>query len=85
MSERRARTPGCTHRGTREECPAAPGKFNILHHVATRQLRTAWKDDGIGGTVEIETLARTLAYGQKCFGVKNIFSHIIIYNYNNYI
>ena len=44
-----------TLRGTREGCPAAPIKFNILHHVATRELRKRWSQEGLGGKVIVES------------------------------
>ena len=47
--------PYTTLRGTREGCPAAPVKFNVLHHVATMQLRKAWDEEGVGGSVAVET------------------------------
>jgi len=47
--------PYTTLRGAREGCPAAPIKFNVLHHIATMQLRKRWEDNGLGNTVTIDT------------------------------
>jgi len=48
--------PYTTLRGCREGCPAAPVKFNVLHHVATAQLREEWERLGIDGSVFVDTL-----------------------------
>ena len=42
-----------TLRGCREGCPAAPIKFNILHHVATMELRKKWKEIGLANKVQV--------------------------------
>ena len=36
-------------RGTREGCPAAPVKFNVLHHYATNRVRDKWHVQGLAG------------------------------------
>ena len=48
--------PYTNKRGTREGCPAAPVKFNILHHVATLQVRKAWEEKGLNGSVKVEIM-----------------------------
>ena len=47
--------PYTTLRGTREGCPAAPIKFNILHHVATMELRKKWSENQANHKVIIDT------------------------------
>ena len=42
-------------RGTREGCPAAPVKFNILHHCATANVRLKWEQAEVTGSVVIKT------------------------------
>ena len=46
--------PYWNKRGTREGCPAAPVKFNILHHIATMEVRKAWENAGVAGKVKVE-------------------------------
>ena len=48
--------PYMNNRGTREGCPAAPVKFNVLHHVATMKVREAWAQEGLNGSVKIAGL-----------------------------
>jgi hypothetical protein len=45
--------PYQTLRGTREGCPAAPVKFNVLHHFATMAVREAWEKEGIHEDVAV--------------------------------
>ena len=44
-----------TARGTREGCPAAPVKFNILHHWATENVKKLWVEAGIWDEVVVES------------------------------
>ena len=54
--------PYTTLRGCRGGCPAAPVKFNVLHHVATMQLRKAWDEAGVSGSVTVETFDKAEAW-----------------------
>eukprot|EP00972_Heterocapsa_arctica_P115964 16450660-Heterocapsa_arctica.AAC.1 len=46
--------PYTTERGTREGCPAAPVKFNVLHHFATMYIRQKCAQEP-GAKVEVAT------------------------------
>lgn len=64
--------PYTTKRGTREGCPAAPVKFNVLHHFATADVRRRWEEQegGAGAKVCIQSFEAGRVWPEGRWGTR---------------